>query len=183
MIETFIFETKIDTDLCDQMVSEIDKNVDNLVHDEFRQYYRYTSDNLSQPLFNSIAKELDRCLDEYHEKYFWCLHGSTPVELSRFNLQKYFPDNAYGIWHVEDGGPVSDKPQRKLTWMTYLNDIHTGGETQFLYQSKAYLPRKGSTLIWPAGWTHPHRGQPAPKETKYIATGWFNFLKEEITND
>ena len=28
-------------------------------------------------------------------------------------------------------------------------------------------------LIWPAGWTHFHKSEIAPKETKYIITGWY----------
>ena len=42
-------------------------------------------------------------------------------------------------------------------------------------------PKKGLTIIWPAGWTHPHHGLPAPEETKYIATGWagYHFRNKE----
>jgi hypothetical protein len=37
------------------------------------------------------------------------------------------------------------------------------------------MPRKGLTLIWPAIWTHPHRGVVSPTQTKYIATGWWMY--------
>ena len=30
-------------------------------------------------------------------------------------------------------------------------------------------------VIWPTDFTHTHRGIVAPKEEKWIATGWFNF--------
>jgi len=36
-------------------------------------------------------------------------------------------------------------------------------------------PRKGLTLIWPADWTHHHRGVVSPTQEKYIITGWFSF--------
>jgi len=29
-------------------------------------------------------------------------------------------------------------------------------------------------LIWPADWTHTHRGIVAPNEEKIIATGWLH---------
>ena len=32
------------------------------------------------------------------------------------------------------------------------------------------------TVIWPVDWTYTHRGIVSPTETKYIATGWFNYL-------
>ena len=35
-------------------------------------------------------------------------------------------------------------------------------------------------MFWPAYWTHPHKGIPAPKETKYIVTGWFFLYKNII---
>jgi len=38
---------------------------------------------------------------------------------------------------------------------------------------------QGNTLIWPADFTHPHKGIVAPKETKYIITGWYNFTDDE----
>ena len=37
-------------------------------------------------------------------------------------------------------------------------------------------PRKGLTLLWPAYFTHTHRGVPSPTEEKYVMTGWIEFL-------
>ena len=59
--------------------------------------------------------------------------------------------------------------------MTYLNDIDEGG-TVFKYQKITTPSIKGLTLIWPTDYTHTHRGQ-VSKETKYIITGWFNYIK------
>ena len=36
-------------------------------------------------------------------------------------------------------------------------------------------PRKGLTLIWPAEWTHSHRGNILTSGVKYIITGWLIF--------
>jgi len=30
-------------------------------------------------------------------------------------------------------------------------------------------------LLWAAGYTHTHRGNPPLKDTKYIITGWVEF--------
>ena len=40
---------------------------------------------------------------------------------------------------------------------------------------KKYKPKKGLTLIWPAIWTHTHKGVVSKKHTKYIITGWINY--------
>jgi hypothetical protein len=60
--------------------------------------------------------------------------------------------------------------------MTYLNDVESGGETEFLYQNLKIKPQKGLTLIWPTDWTHTHRGIPSMEEEKMIVTGWVHYL-------
>ena len=62
--------------------------------------------------------------------------------------------------------------------MVYLNDVHDGGYTAFPTQKKKFQPRVGDALIWPAFWTHPHHGITSKTQTKYIATGWINYMQE-----
>ena len=38
----------------------------------------------------------------------------------------------------------------------------------------------GRIAIWPAAWTHVHKGQISEIEEKYIATGWFNYETPNI---
>ena len=61
--------------------------------------------------------------------------------------------------------------------MTYLNDVEEGGSTYFSHYDLEIKPQKGLTLIWPAEWTHAHRGNILTKGKKYIITGWINFAK------
>ena len=35
-------------------------------------------------------------------------------------------------------------------------------------------PKKGLTLIWPAEWTHAHKGNILHSGSKYIVTGWMD---------
>ena len=65
---------------------------------------------------------------------------------------------------------------RLLTALCYLNDVEEGGELEFLYQSKRIKPRQGDFVLWPAGYTHHHRGNPPLKGEKYIYTGWLDIL-------
>ena len=67
---------------------------------------------------------------------------------------------------------------RHLVFMTYLNDISDEGETEWKHQGLKVKPEKGLTVIWPADWTYTHKGIPSHSETKYIATGWYNFFIE-----
>jgi hypothetical protein len=91
-----------------------------------------------------------------------------------FNIQRYYPGGqAYHAWHYENAHP--SVAHRVLAWMTYLNTVGQGGETEFLHQQLKIRPEQGLTLIWPAGFTHTHRGLPHPDGLKYIITGWFEY--------
>jgi len=57
----------------------------------------------------------------------------------------------------------------------YLNDIEERGGTLFKYQNVRCQPKAGKMVLWPAGWTHFHKSEVAPKETKYILTGWYRY--------
>ena len=54
----------------------------------------------------------------------------------------------------------------------YLNDIEQGGETEFPMHGLRIKPKTGRLIIWPAAYTHPHRGNPPYQRKSYI-TGWF----------
>jgi hypothetical protein len=62
--------------------------------------------------------------------------------------------------------------------MLYLNTIgpEDGAETEFLYQKKRFNPVENAMVLWPAAYTHAHRGNPVlGTQAKYIVTGWFYY--------
>ena len=92
-----------------------------------------------------------------------------------FQIQKYDGENdGYKDWHCEHG-PHEENSRRILAWMFYLNDAKCG--TEF-----AYFPtvnaKAGRCVIWPAFWTHLHKGVIPNKGIKYIATGWYEYCKK-----
>ena len=92
-----------------------------------------------------------------------------------FHLQKYVPGKSYSLEHMEHGKNAWDS-KRLLGWMVYLNDIKNKGGTRWPQQNFTSKPRAGDLYIWPAAWTHSHYGIAAPKEIKYIATGWAEMM-------
>ena len=88
------------------------------------------------------------------------------------NLQYYAPGGGFYGNHYERGFP--NYLNREYVYMTYLNDVPNGG-TYFYYQDKTIEAKRGRTLIWPAHYTHIHRGQISEKHEKYIMTGWMGF--------
>ena len=90
-------------------------------------------------------------------------------------IQKTCPTQGYHAWHCEhDANEYTI--DRILAWTLYLNDVEEGGETEFLYQSLRFKPKTGTFVLFPAHFTHTHRGNPPLSGVKYIATGWIEFL-------
>ena len=121
-------------------------------------------------LIADINAYLTDALVEYCE-IFTSLNNS-PIRSTRQKLQKTKKGGGYHVWHHEQAD--IDSAQRILVWTMYLNDVEEGGETEFLYQSKRIKARKGKICIFPAGFTHVHRGNPPLSGDKYILTGWWN---------
>jgi hypothetical protein len=85
-------------------------------------------------------------------------------------VQKTVPGQGYHAWHCES--TMHENRFRLCAFMLYLNDVEEGGETEFIHQKTRFKPVKNQLLIWPAGYTHTHRGNPPISGAKYILTGW-----------
>ena len=92
------------------------------------------------------------------------------------NIQHYKPNEGYYAWHCERPHGLQPQVNRVLVFMTYLNEVAVGGETEFANQKIKTRAEKGLTLIWPVDWMFLHRGIAAPQQDKYICTGWFSLL-------
>lgn len=75
---------------------------------------------------------------------------------------------------------VRDQGQRTYTFMVYLNDVDSGGETEFKILERKIKPRKGMALIWnnlnKDGSVNPntiHQGHRVHLGQKLIITKWF----------
>jgi hypothetical protein len=119
---------------------------------------------------------LQKIVEKYIKKYPYCNKGAPWKIVSNIPIQHYKPNQGYFVWHDERNNATHPTTTRHLVFMTYLNDVTDGGETEFLHQKLKIQPRKGLTLIWPADWTYTHRGITSPTQEKYIITGWFNYV-------
>jgi hypothetical protein len=98
------------------------------------------------------------------------------------NIQRYIADvGGYPYWHSEISPKLEsdENLHRVLLWTIYLNDGFDEGETEFLHQGRKIVPKTGSLLLAPAGFTHTHRGNRPKRSDKYIATSWVLFNRAE----
>lgn len=129
------------------------------------------------PKYQKILGPFMEALTVGNEDYI--KHYSVSLDrISRFSLYQFFNIQAYKVgerfygWHSESSSKRT--AGRKLVWMFYLNDVPSGG-TEFLNQNLTTEALEGRLVIWPADWTHTHRGQEGAKIKKYILTGWMTF--------
>lgn len=118
-------------------------------------------------------EKLQIVLEHYVERYE---HSDKVMPYNikeNLNIQKYPIGGGFKKWHKENAGGVGDI-RRHLVFMTYLNNVPDGG-TEFFHQKITTRAEKGLTLIWPATWTHVHRGIISKTTEKYIITGWYSF--------
>lgn len=125
----------------------------------------------------SICKEFndifwEDCYPKYISTYD-ILKTNKSHLIYGIKVQKTEPGQGYHVWHYE--ATNKDLAHRFLTWTVYLNDTFEAGETEFLYQQYRYKPSRGDLVIFPAAFTHTHRGNPPIGGTKYIITGWVEF--------
>ena len=126
------------------------------------------------PINEEVYGFVQRALTQYTDKYNYLntLNKSSYWRLCpQYNIQRYNEGEGFFSLHNEQSGSY---PYRLLAWMVYLNDAASG--TEFPYQDMIVSPLAGRTVIWPAGWTHPHKGVTPNVGVKYIATGWFYTL-------
>ena len=112
---------------------------------------------------------------QYNHKYP-SLQTINRHELSQAKIQKTNIGQGYHVWHCEDTHAFSG---RVLSWILYLNDVEDGGETEFLFQKTRVKPKAGTFVLWPAYFTHFHRGNPPLSNEKYVLTGWVNYSYEK----
>jgi hypothetical protein len=134
------------------------------------------NDHAQYPEVIKYLRCLDNNIKSYIEKYECCNWYNPWNIIEPINIQYYKPGGGYKEWHTERTGNHSITASRHLVFMTFLNDVTDAGETEFYYQKLKIQPRKGLTVIWPADWTHTHRGIVSTTQEKYIITGWLNYI-------
>ena len=123
--------------------------------------------------FKAYFDQLLECYKNYVEEWTFLDKISERLEIGSFNLQRYKTGQHFKEIHTERSS--LENLHRIFAFMTYLNDVQEGGSTYFSHYDLEIQPKKGLTLIWPAEWTHAHRGNILRKGSKYIITGWINF--------
>lgn len=130
----------------------------------------FDEQGVSDVFFSGVQK----CFESYSEEFSILAEGK--VRATAMKMQRTDPGGGYHIWHSEQGDGYF--AERVLVYSLYLNTLSTeeAGETEYLYQQKRITPVKNTMVLWPATFTHAHRGNTVfGDRCKYIVTGWFYY--------
>lgn len=167
-------------DYCDRMVSRLDSLISESSGHQGQDSNGGLQNRKDVSRFferddKDLAAETNQVLDQALQKY---MEEHPSLGMNEFyshvvKVQRTPPKGGFHRWHSEQGQRV-EVASRCLVWMIYLNDTPEGeGTTEFLEQGLRLQPEKGTVVLFPAAWTHTHRGNPVYTCDKYIATGWY----------
>ena len=185
-----VYENVYADGFCQHMISEFNRlehhgagrnriqseGADRHIKDDFQIVLGLDSHHVrpfeDKKLLDVFFNGLQECYDHYITKYSSL--QNMKLKSTMCKLQRTDPGQGYHIWHCEQGSTLT--ASRVLTFILYLNTLQPeeAGETEFLYQQSRYRPVENTMVIWPAAYTHTHRGNTVfGNKSKYIATGWF----------
>lgn len=130
----------------------------------------FGDDSTVKVFFNGLQK----CYDTYTDQFSALKDGN--IRATAMKMQRTDSGGGYHVWHSEQGN--REHAERVLVYMLYLNtlDKQDGGETEFLYQRLRLTPEENTMILWPAAYTHTHRGNTVlGNKSKYVVTGWFYY--------
>jgi len=174
-----VYDDCLDQESCERLVNEfkLAKESSIMFADNEPDIKRKDSSFLLHDRNGNLNADFNAILDIYVRKYCDDFPLLKEYQFGSFHnkMQETELSGGYHNWHCENNSISTSS--RILTWLFYLNDVSEGGETELLYQSMRVKPKAGRLTIFPAYFTHAHRGNPPISNTKYIATGWYHLIK------
>ena len=175
-----IYENALESNICDLLISLFDQTSDK--HERFDNEGKpnFTQFNLTEnkeissevnQIHNHVIKNVFTYRDRYYEFVDTRVFPKDHA-FEQFRIKKYNPGGEDRFdTHVD----VLDysSARRFLSFMWYLNDVETGGETVF--KDLTIQPKKGTLLIFPPLWLFPHKGNSPISESKYIMSTYLHY--------
>jgi len=120
-----------------------------------------------------IFNRIHGCYETYAQKH-WAVAHMEQLYTRSLKYHHVPPGGGYHQWHHENMNTDSD--DRQMVFHIALNNTTDGeGSLEFLNWKGNYPPVAGSVLMWPASWTHVHRGNAMKTMHKHYITGWLTY--------
>ena len=150
---------------------KIEKDSEQFFFENVENMYVPRTLFLMEEFANIVWKSYKKFMDVYGAGMN-CM-GTHKISPS-VKIQRYEPTQGYHTWHADVTHTLNSR--RILVCLLYLNTVKKGGETEFLYQKQRVPAVQGSLVMFPATWTHLHRGNPPLIGNKYVINTWLEFM-------
>jgi len=175
-----IYENALESDVCDFLISLFEQTSDKQERFENEGKPNFTQFNLTENKeisseVNQVHNRVIKKVFTYRDKYYKFIDDRVfPKDhaFEQFRIKKYNPGGEDRFdTHVD----VLDysSARRFLSFMWYLNDVQSGGETVF--KDMIIQPKKGTLLVFPPLWLFPHRGNAPISGLKYIMSTYLHY--------
>ena len=115
--------------------------------------------------------KLKEVTEIYTKKYDEINITASCWSLNQLRFKLFKKGKSFSSWHSEH---TFNYPYRVLSIQLYLTEHNCG--TEFYYNKKTILSKVGRVCIFPAYFTHTHKGQPDLFKDRMIITGYYNFF-------
>ncbi len=175
-----VYENALEPNICDflislfEQVSNKHERYDNEGKPNYIQFNLTENRELTSEV-NQVHNHIIKKIFEYRDKYYEFIDDRVfPKEhaFEQFKIKKYNPGGEDRFdTHVDVVDHESAR--RFLSFMWYLNDVETGGNT--IFKDLIISPKKGTLIMFPPLWMYPHRGEPPLSGPKYIMSAYLHY--------
>lgn len=156
---------------CEELIN-LYKPLTKFNKEEIRYYSFFDID----PNTFKYASKLNYMFEEYVKQYPEAGKTGPTWSLTTMRFKHFKPGQSFDNWHSENNMTF---PYRVLALQIYLSDHNCG--TEFSGYNKTIMSKKGRATLFPAYFTHTHKGHICPeKKDRYIITGYVNYIKKGI---
>lgn len=115
---------------------------------------------------HSLFYEMDSLVESYIASYAM-KYETSYKKLESSQILKYDVGEFYKQHY--DTGPQFP---RVISALLYLNDVESGGETEFVHFNIKVKPKAGRLVIFPSNYAYAHIAHPPKKGYKYVTVYW-----------
>lgn len=153
---------------CDELINESK----NLMGGTLESPWNYSYFDF--PIDHHITSHLGiKLVNQYSQLFPEVNFTFNKWYLENFRIKLFEPGKFYDYWHSEQGYNVP----RIVAILVYLSDHKCGTE---FYDGTVVESKKGRALIFPAFWTHTHRGQICPEnKPRTIMSSYINLIDDK----
>ncbi len=173
----YVIDNAFDDELCDKLMKYIDSTkLKKLSFSDTNNVECYSvvtiEENETHAFVIEKIKELFKSVSEKNDKIK--IKGQTLFELRKvYGETRIHQDGVFNgdIIETENNGKV--KTVRSLTIVVSLNDDFEGGIYNFPNQNITIKPKKGTAILFPPYYTHPHAVSAIETgKFRYICSSW-----------